>query len=244
MKKKLLVLDLALAATVVILAAQVRDRWFEARKREQVVLGRKPEPVPAPPFAPLPPVTPVRSADYAAVVEKNLFSADRNPVVIVKVVPPKPMPDLPVFYGVMDLGEGPMAIMAAKANQPPREIHYGGKVGEFTLVSAGREQIVLEWDGKKIEKLTSELAPKEAAPAAESRVAASSSARTPSSRPAPAPEVSNVRPEDPMSGKDLGSGFRACVRGDTTPFGTVRDGLKKVSVPMPFGSTCRWEPAK
>jgi hypothetical protein len=155
--------------------------------------------------------------------------------VIIDVEPPKPMPDLPVFYGLMNLGDGPLAIMSAKANQAPREIRFGGKVGEFTLVTANREEVVLEWDGKTIIRKIVELTAKGAAP---NPVADASAGPTPPSQPKTAVTV------DAGPGVDLGMGFRACVLGDTSPAGTVRDGMKKVVVATAMGPSCHWEAAK
>jgi hypothetical protein len=241
-RKKLLLLDLALAAVAVVLALQVRDKWFEARKREQVVLGQKVAPLPAPPFKPLPQAASLRPSEYAAVAEKFLFSADRNSTVIVEVkaVKPKIMPALPVYFGVMDLGEGPMAIMSVKNNEQPREVHFGEKVGEFTLVSAVQERVVLEWDGKKIEKTAAELAPQETAP---ERAAAAQAASAASSQRSAAASVP-TGPVEAAPGKETGGGYHACVAGDASPAGTVRDGMKKVVSASPFGSMCRWEPVK
>jgi hypothetical protein len=236
LKKKLLLLDLVLAALSAVLALQVRDRWIEARKREQVVFGQRMKPLAPPPYSPLAAVQPLTAAEYAEIVQKDLFATDRNPTVIIDVVPPKPMPDLPIFYGLMNLGDGPLAIMSAKANQAPREVRFGGKVGEFTLVSANREEVVLEWDGKTITRKIVELTAKAAAPNPAADAAA----------PAGPPPPTQPKPAaaDGAPGADLGSGFRACVLGDTAAAGTVRDGMKKVVVSTAMGPSCRWEPAK
>ncbi|HEX8984081.1 MAG TPA: hypothetical protein VF767_01565 [Bryobacteraceae bacterium] len=241
MRKKLVLLDLALAAAAVVLALQVRDKWFEARKREQVVLGLKVQPIPPPPYAPLPLVGPLRPADYAGVVEKNLFSPDRNPTVIVEVKAPPPMPDLPIYFGMMNLGDGPMAIMSPKPDQSPREIKFGSKVGEFTLVAADAERVTLEWNGQKIEKRAAELGPRVAGP--QPPAAAASPARA---TPAPQSAPMNVPagPVEAAPGKDTGGGYRACVKGDNSPDGTVKDGMRKVVTQSPFGAMCRWEPVK
>ena len=62
-----------------------------------------------------PPVVPrrsrkLRATKYNDVAQKNLFSKDRNPQVIIDPPkppdPPKPMPKLPVVYGVMGLPSG------------------------------------------------------------------------------------------------------------------------------------------
>jgi hypothetical protein len=241
LRKKLLLLDLVLAALAAVLAVQVQDRLLEARKREAVVLSRRVPPVPSPPFSPLPVVQPLVAAPYAEIVEKDLFSVDRNPTVIVEVAAPKPMPDLPVFYGLLNLGDGPkMAIMSVKANQAPREVRFGGKVGEFTLVDATREDLILEWDGKTISKKISELTSK--APTSGSSAEAAQ-ASAPDNKSAPA-QARPAAVADAGPGADTGGGYHACVMGDSSPAGTVRDGLKKVIVRTPMGPACRWEPSK
>ena len=238
MTKKLLLLDLVLAALVAVLATGVRDKWLDARKREQVRLGVRLKQLPPPPYSPLPVAQPLTAAAYAEIVEKHLFSADRNPTVIVDVTPPPPMPELPTFYGVMNLGDGTLAIMSAKPGQSPREVRLGEKVGEFTLLAANRDEVVLEWDGKKITKKPSELVPKTSGPnaAAEAPAAADNSRSAPA---APKPVAAQSGP-----GADIGAGYRACGLGDTTPAGTVQDGMKKVVVITPFGPSCHWEAAK
>ncbi len=45
-------------------------------------------------------------------------------------------------------------------------------------------------------------------------------------------------------GAQVTSNMRACVAGDTSPAGTVKDGYRKVLTQTPFGANCRWEPAK
>jgi hypothetical protein len=243
LKKKLLLLDLVLAALAVVLSIHLRDKWIEARKREQVVLGQRVKQLPAPPYSRLTAVQPVSAGVYADIAQKNLFSLDRNPTVIIAVAPPKPMPELPVFFGAMNLGDGPVAMMSAKNGETQQPIRYGEKIGEFVLVAVNREAITLEWDGKKITKKPSELSPKIAASSAPGGAAASVQPAASSGAQASSLNVSS-RPVEAAPGKDTGGGIRACVAGDTSPAGTVRDGMKKVTVPSPFGTMCRWEPVQ
>ncbi len=49
-------------------------------------------------------------------------------------------------------------------------------------------------------------------------------------------------PDLARPGRDIGAGKKACQKGDTSPAGTVRDGMKKVIVHLPIGQNCRWEP--
>jgi hypothetical protein len=245
LKKKLLLLDLVLLAAVAVVAIQARDKWREASKREQVMLGRKLKPSPPPPYAALAAVAPLSAAAYVDIVEKNLFSTDRNPTVIVEVAPPPKMPELPVFFGAMNLGDGPVAMMSVKSGETQQQIRYGEKIGEFVLVAVNRDQIILEWDGKQITKSPSDLSPKEPA----SNRTAAAAAAAPAARAAePQPQATSVNvasaPAQAAPGKDTGGGVHACVAGDTSPAGTVRDGARKVTIATPFGTMCRWEPVK
>jgi hypothetical protein len=45
-------------------------------------------------------------------------------------------------------------------------------------------------------------------------------------------------------GGELSAGIKACQPGDTSPAGTVADGMRKVIKPSPFGSRCFWESEK
>ena len=232
MKKKLILLDLALAAIVSVLAFQVRDRWFEARKRSDAMFQQALKQLPPPPYSPLPVVPGVTAAAYSAVALKYPFSADRNPTVVVE--PPKepPMPPLPVYYGIMNLTDGETAIMSARSGEPSQGIHFGEKVGEFTLLAVEDDEVTLEWNGKTVIRKVSELRPH--ADAGRAAVAA---------RPAEAAP----RAQQP-SGKveaapwgEIGPNLRACRDGDDSAAGTQKDGWKKVVIPTPMGPACHWE---
>jgi hypothetical protein len=235
LRKKLHLLELLLVVLNVLVVVRVRDKWLDARKRERVVLGQRLTQLPPPPYSPLPVVQPLSAADYVVIVQKDVLSPDRNPTVVVEVVAPKPMPALPVFYGLMNLpGDSPMAIMTAKSGDLERGVRFGEKVGEFTLVAANRDEVVLDWEGTEIRKKTSELAPKGAA----SYAPAADSARTV----APAPARQQAAVEAGPGSIDMGKGWRNCQPGDSSPNGTVRDGMKKVLRSMPMGISCHWEP--
>ncbi len=225
----MLIVDLLLLAALVLALVQVRGRWLEARKREAVVLGRRVKPVPPPAFVPLSRERPAAPAAYNEIAQKMLFSKDRNPTVVVEPAPPPIMPPLPALYGVLNLGDGPAAIMAAKAGEMSKEFHPGDTIGEFKLLRVGADTLAFEWNGQEIVKKTSELVVKvQVAEAAPPRM----------SNGAPAP-VANT---DLGPGRDIGGGKKACQPGDSTPAGTIRAGMKKVIVHLPIGQNCRWEP--
>jgi hypothetical protein len=145
------------------------------------------------------------------------------------------MPAPPVFFGMMNLGDGPSAVMSEKPGALNKEYKPGERVGEFTLVSIEKQQVTLEWEGKKVVRPIENQLPAEAAQVAAERTA-----------PAPAapPQQAAVVQRQTGPGVDIGRGLRACVANDSTPAGAVVDGLKKVVTASPFGEVCRWEPAR
>ena len=238
MKRKLVLLNLVLAALAAAAAWQLRVRWLEDKAQQQLVLRRPARKADAPPAAAPRPIPPVSASSYGEVAQRTLFSEDRNPDVTVEVAPPKPMPALPAAYGVVDFGSGPTVFMSEKPSAASRGYAPGEKVGEFTLVSVGEDEVVLEWNGQKMTKKLQELKPT----AGENHAAASSEAPRPS---APAVQAASVGTEQGPGAQIVAdSSFKACVPGDTSPTGTVRDGYRKIMARMPVGWSCHWEPVK
>jgi hypothetical protein len=233
LRKKLILLDLALAVVVFVLVGQVRDKWAEAQKRSDVMFGKALKQLPPPPYSPLPAVPAVTAAVYSAVALKYPFSPDRNPTVIVE--PPKeaPMPPLPIYYGIMTLSDGETAIMSAKMGDPSLGIHFGEKVGEFTLLAVENDVVTLEWNGKTVTRKVSELRPHGDAGRA------ASAARATETTPKPVQQPGSRVDASPWD--EIGPNLRACRPGDTSPAGSEKDGWRKVMVPTPMGSSCHWE---
>ena len=101
----------------------------------------------------------MRPSNYMAVVDRLLFSKDRNPIVTVEVPVPEvaDRPGLPHFIGLMDLGEGPIALMAPDLKATPKPVARGEKVGEFTFVEARGDSIIFQWQDETIEVSQAEL---------------------------------------------------------------------------------------
>jgi len=232
-------LNLVLLALVAFVCWRLRVEWVAAKERQRAALRQVVKPSPAPPFTPLTKAQPVTPSGYIDIAQKMLFSKDRNPTVVVEPPPPpppppppKPMPALPVLHGVMNLGDGPTAIMSEKSGTQHRGIRPGEKLGEFTLVAVNNEEVVLEWDGKKLTKKLEELVDRGGQPAP----APSAPGVTPGSGTPPPP------PAAAAPGVSIGSNIRACQAGDASPAGTVADGMRKIITDTPFGPQCRWEP--
>lgn len=234
MSRKLLFLNLALAVLLAVAGARARERWVEAEKRAEVVLSKRLPPAPPPPFTPLPVVERAHAGSYADIAQQTLFSPDRNPTVVVEVAPPKPMPPLPVMYGVMDLGEGPVAMMAEKPGANRYEVHAGSTIGEFKILALDTQEIALQWEDKKVVKKLSELVDR-TAPVA--RQAAPPKPAAAAAAPAPAAKVASAY----GPGGDMGPGTKACQQGDTAAAGAIVDGYQKVVVDTPFGKSCHWK---
>jgi hypothetical protein len=144
------------------------------------------------------------------------------------------MPPLPVYHGVMNIGDGAAAILSVNATSPQMEIHPGEMIGPFKLVDVTTEEIALEWDGKIIRKTVDEILDR-----ATRQVVADASAPAPAA--ASAPVVPVVKSEL-GPGEDSGRGYKACQPNDSTPDDAVVDGYRKVSLRTPFGNACRWDP--
>lgn len=239
MRRRLVVVNLVLAAAVAATGWRLHRIRVEARSRHDRVLGARPRVDAAAAGLSAPRVQPVVAAAYLDVAQKLLFSKDRNPTVVVDAAPPKPMPPLPVAYGVMTLGDAPTAWLGEKPGAPHRGVRVGDKMGEFRLVSISALEITFEWDGQKIVKKLEELmvkdrggiaTPEAPAAAAPKPADASSTVITPAAKAGP--------------GIQLTPEIRGCQPGDTSPSGTVVDGMRKVVTTTPFGQSCRWELVK
>lgn len=237
MKGRLALVNLTLAALAVFGAWQLRVRWLDARARETALYRQQVKPPPAPPVVPIPPVQPVTAISYGDVAQKMLFSKDRNSAVEIDVVPVKPMPPLPVAYGVMVFGEVRSAILSPRPSAAHRAFAPGEMVGEFKLVSVDPEELVFEWDGQTIVKKLEELVAKGRATGA---AQAPETAAAPP--PVPPPVTTTVAaPVRPGPGMQMTPEMRACQPGDPTPAGTVMEGMRKFVTRTPFGEQCRWE---
>ncbi len=232
-------MNLLLVGLIVFAATKIRQQYLEEIAREQAVLGKRVSPAPPPPLSKLPAPQPVSAAGYVEIAEKMLFSKDRNPTVEVEAPPPPaPVPPLPVFHGVMGFPDGPTVILSEKGSTQHRGVHIGEKIGEFVLAGINQQEISLEWDGQVITKPLSELLERSAVPApakqSEARSAGGAQSGAKPAQPTPRGQAA--------PGADARDGVKICQPGDTSPPGTVVDGMKKVVTQTPFGSSCRWEP--
>jgi hypothetical protein len=235
MRRRLLLLNLILLSLAAAAGWQLRVQWLSGQTEERRLLRPAAKTTAIIPVAPADIPAPASAASYSNVAQKMLFSRDRSPDVVMETAPVKAVPAFPLAYGVMDLGSGPLVILSEKAGAPNRGYSLGEKVGEFKLAALEDDELVFEFDGRTFRKRLADLKPKSEQPAPQ---AAASAAAAPS---LPAVKVAAIASGP---GADMTTGIKACVQGDSTPAGTVRDGYRKVVSQTPFGAACRWELVK
>jgi hypothetical protein len=249
LKPKFIALNMLLVLALGAIAWQGRVRLHEARVKRRNNLAVKLTPLPAPPLTPTPKPDAAPATKYADVATKDLFSKDRNPNVVVdppKVETPKPMPALPVVYGVLGLPSGTKAIMSEKAGVSGRAVRAGDTIGEFRIASLDPQNVVFDWDGKQIARKIEELIDRSSGPGGVQSAAGQPGGSSPSPQ-----QQNNGQPVPAAPGKEMPGTVpgqpaqRACVPGDNSPAGTVVGGFRKNSVPTPFGAAfCSWVPVQ
>jgi hypothetical protein len=246
LKRKLWALNLVLIAAIAAGSWQLRKESIAMKERQRAFLNQRP-PAPPPPVAPPPAPAPVAHASsYIDVAQKMLWAKDRNSTVIVDPPkppePPKPLPPLPAVHGVMNLGDGPILMMSEGANARHRGVRAGDMIGVFKLVAVEGEVIELAYDNRSVRKKITELMDRgdDGAPAGP---APAPSANTPphlvNAAPTPPPP-----PAKPEPGVKITETLSACQPGDSSPAGTVVNGMRKVVRQTPFGASCVWESVK
>ena len=243
MTRKLRLLELGLLVVLSLLGWQMRREWVWAHAREQALLQSRLRPTAVALPTALPKVEPLTAVNFALVAVKNLFSKDRNPDVILPPPAPvqeKPQPPFPVVRGVMLWpGAPPTVVLSKNSGGDQKGYHPGDKFGDWTIVSVDNKYLGLEWDGKQFKKRLDELFDQS------SVVAEAQTQQAPTN--APVSGTTNLSAAGNAKsgpGQDVGNSSRTCLVGDTSPAGTIVDGMKKVVVVTPFGPSCRWDPAK
>jgi hypothetical protein len=248
LNRKLLILDVVLAGSVVFAGVQLHDRWVAAKARQAQIPATSLKPAPPPPIAPLPQDPAVLPSGYKAIALNTLFDPSRNPDIPVDPPPPPPPdpvpPPMPSFHGSMDIGQGPMALLTPDGETHYQEVPLGGMIGPFKLVSFTRQEMELEWNGKILHKRKDD--PKAAAAKSAGRGPKVEPLNTVGIVPGQAPDPATA-PTPSNQRNELGPGdtltdtVKACQPGDTTPAGAVADGFRKELRPMPIGGPqCVW----
>jgi hypothetical protein len=185
---------------------------------------------------------PVLATGYQEIATKTLFHPSRDSRIPVEAPPPPPpkppMPALPKYHGTMNIGEGPMALLAM-GNGPSQELKPGGMIGPFKLVDFNTVDMTFEWQGEIVRRTLDQLTDRTIQVASS---APDSGGRSVSSAPVAVVAPVVLQPLGP--GTSLPDGGAACQPNDNMAVGTVVSGLRKVEASTPFGKACRWDPVK
>jgi len=246
LNRKLVVLDVVLAAGVVYGGFQLHSEWAAAKARQAGMPGPAPKGVPTTIVPPLKQQPSVLPSDYQKIAVNTLFDPSRSPDVVQPPPPPPPPPPapppLPFFHGMMDFGDpqGPIALITAADSPGHLEVHAGEMIGPFKLLSFDRQEMRLEWDGRVIHARLNAAAGDAAKdkPAAAEMVA--NNGVIPGQAPPQGAEQPKPQGQELPPGQDMTDTVKACQAGDSSPAGTVNSGYRKEINMSPLGAQCLW----
>jgi hypothetical protein len=150
MRKPIVLLNLLLLAAVLGMAAGIRAAWQRNHMR-YVVFAAASRPAGGSGFgagAQAPPTL----LDYSELVNRNLFSSDRNNVQPVVKKEKKQAPPVPLVIGTMNLGGGMVALMAdprQAASGSFKRVKTGEEIGVYKVIEIAEHKVVVEFDGEK-----------------------------------------------------------------------------------------------
>lgn len=144
MSKKILALNLALLALLVLGGFKFRNDWREFDPAHDVA-KIQPAPQTFPPLA-TPPAATAQAADWTDIPSRNMFSFDRSDIDIAPVVeaePPKPSGPKPVLIGTMIMGKSKTAFVGKSA----KAMEVGQEVDGWKILDILRDAILIESNG-------------------------------------------------------------------------------------------------
>ena len=183
------------------------------------------------------------------VVERLLFSADRNAEVVVETaeVAVDRRPALPQLSGVVDFGSGPTALMTADSDKAPVWLAIGDKVGDFVFEGVEGENIKLKWKEESFTATREQLS-RAPEPPRRTTNARGSGPRNPRSSQGSRTAAAAAAPadlagagQDNRIGPEIAPGRYAAVPGDDSPEGAEHNGLVKRVRKTPLGTSSWWE---
>lgn len=252
MKRKLLLLNALLGGLLILGASELYRQTLEAEARylrleEPAGVATLPEAEAASAREA------VRQADYLPIAERLLFHRDRNSEIIVEVAPPEVVqqPPLPALSGLVDLGGGPTALMAAKSGDTPTWFDLGDKVGDYVFAGVEGDKVKLTWSEQEFLVAREDMA---AAPPPSKKTSGPRKSRDPRT-------VANEAAKPPAAaggdganltakatgeanigvGDEFAPGRFRVLPGDKHENGAEVKGYRKVVRQTPFGSQSWWE---
>ena len=208
MKRELIIINVILALTVIGAAVELRRGWVEFETTHSpagIQFDGEALGVPAGAESPARPVQ-----DWTAIAEQNLFSFDRNDLVIETSEGPVAAGPRPFLFGTVSLGDEPMAMLASggAGNRASRPVRIGRVIDGWELIEILDKSVRIRSGGVETTVIMND--PTARIPRDRRRTAARSGA---------APAVSSVQAPVPAARVQSGTPNPAAVTEDTVPPG-------------------------
>ena len=247
MKRRLLLINALLAGALILGGAELYRGYIEGEQRF-ARLDELADPKQAPAYAAPGKPSDVRAANYLPIVDRFLFSADRNATVVVEVVAPPEIvrPPLPSLTALVDLGGGPTALMTADDDAAPRWVGLNEKIGEFEFKRVQGNQVMVAW---RDQEFVVEEAEERPAPRPRTGRVPKKSGTRPPRTPRPGSPPTDLAGGSPPAvsggavkmGNPINDETRTVAAGDNSPEGTESDGYVKTVNQTPFGPQTFWK---
>ena len=241
MKRKLVLLNIALLATAGLLAWSLLGQWrqFEAEHG----LDRPDPGSGSPSAASEGPPPPTFASSFAAIVDHHLFNLDRSNDLPEELSdqPQEELHPAPVLMGMMGLGGEEVALMVPGGSGSSGGLYRRLKVGEaldgYTLVRIETDRVVMKIGDREVGVGMDRRSRK---PRRTARTAAPATSSAPSTTGVGAGSSSGNRRRSSSSRRSGRSARQRATDLMNTPVGTVREGKRLIEQQTPFGPVRVW----
>ncbi len=234
-RRQLLLVNVVLSIAAALLIFRLAGAWRSSNLR-YAALERQTADAPAylPPVSGSRPVT-----DTRVIVENNLFSADRNSMLIQAEETAQPVSlQVPVVFGTIHLGDAYEALMAERSQAATgkfQRVKTGQRWGAYTVVEIQGEKVVIELQGQRTTLDVYQSANSVARPKPRSAQPAS-----------PVVETAGSAPPRPAASGQRGAAQRPASRGASAQQGpdvrvTIEGNRRRLERQTPFGPQVWYE---
>src|SRR5262245_34927878 len=229
-KRRYILITLFLLGCAAFLGYELAAQWKEYRLTHNIALLKAGSE--ADTLSPKAGVGPVTIPNYSAIVDHDLFSADRTSVVPPEAPPEAAKPEVPkpILVGTMRFDEDEFALMLSDTPRDSttyKRLKVGDVLDGYTLVKILDQKVMMKADGKDVEVRLSGSDASETV--ARETLAASPTAAS------GVGQVTSISSGGPItSGTAAGTMNQPLPKG-TIAVGTIVNGRRKKLVPSPFG---------
>ncbi len=241
MKRKLVLLNIALLATAGLLAWTLLGQWrqFEAEHR----MDRPGPGSGSPSAASEGPAPPTFASSFAAIVDHHLFNLDRSNDLPEELSdgPQEVLHPAPVLMGMMGLGGKEVALMVPGSSGSSGGLYRRLEVGEaldgYTLVRIETDRVVMKIGDREVGVGMDRRSRRSRRT---SRTAGPAQTAAPSTTGVGAGRSSGNRRQGTSRRNSARSARQRATSLMNTPVGTIRDGKRLIEQQTPFGPVKVW----